>query len=46
MGCNRPIAILVDVDHIVDESVENNNGTGFNTSCIIDDGPVKIPEDD
>jgi hypothetical protein len=46
MGCNRPIAILVDVDHIVDESVENNNGTGFNTPCIIDDGPVKIPEDD
>jgi hypothetical protein len=31
--CGRPIAILVDVDHQVDESVENNNGTGFNSPC-------------
>jgi len=35
-GCGRSIAILVDTEHVVDESVENNNGTGFNAVCLID----------
>ena len=38
MGCGRDIVVLVDSVDDVDESVENNNGTGFKAVCPVDSG--------
>ena len=38
MGCGRDIVILVDTGDDVDESIETNNGMGFNVVCPVDSG--------
>jgi len=39
------VAVLLDVDQQVAERDEANNGFGFNAGCLIDSGPVLVPED-